>query len=142
MRGGLTPEQFLAGFPVKTRSIALALRELVKIQIPDVQEAVYSGWKLIGYRANRGRRSVYFAYIAPAVDGVTLGFEYGILISDPQQLLEGEGSQVRKIRFSAMEQIDPEKIAPLISQALEVATLTKQEKEQRYIEVADEMEGR
>lgn len=142
MRDGQTPEQFLAGFPVKTRSIAQAIRELVKNQVPDVQEAVYSGWKLIGYRAKIGPRSVYFAYIAPTADEVTLGFEYGILIRDPQRLLEGDGNQVRNIRFSTMEQVEPEKIAPLINQALEVAVLTRQEKGQRFLEVTIEREAR
>lgn len=142
MSSGQSPEHFLAGFPMESRSIAQALRELVKSQVPDVQEAVYSGWNLIGYRASLGRRNVYFAYIAPTADEVSLGFEYGILIRDPQQLLEGDGNQVRKIHFVSMDQINPEKIAPLISQALEVAALTKEEKSQRALELAAETETR
>jgi hypothetical protein len=129
-----TPEQFLAGFPLKIRSIAQALRELVRTQVPHAREAVYPGWRLIGYRADHGDRNVYFAYIAPTADHVSLGFEWGILLPDPLGILEGDGSQVRYARFRQLEEILPEPIAPLIIQALEIAALPKDQKQQRLLE--------
>jgi hypothetical protein len=129
-----TPEQFLAGFPLEIRSIAQALRELVRAQVPEATEAVYPGWRLIGYRADHRDRNVYFAYIAPTADHVSLGFEWGILVTDPQGVLEGDGSQVRYARFRQLEEIRPEPLAPLIIQALEIAALSKDQKQQRLLE--------
>ena len=129
-----TPEQFLTGFPLEMRSIAQALRELLRAQVPQAIEAVYPGWRLIGYRADQGRRNVYFAYIAPTADHVSLGFEWGILLPDPQGVLEGDGSQVRYARFRRLEEIRPASLAPLIGQALEIAALTKDQKQQRLLE--------
>ena len=119
---------------MEIRSIAQALRELVRAQVPHADEAVYVGWRLIGYRADHRRRNVYFAYIAPTADHVSLGFEYGILLSDPLGLLEGDGNQVRYLRYRQLDEIRPEIIAPLIREALAIAALPKEEKQQRFLE--------
>jgi hypothetical protein len=46
----LTPEAFLATYPAAVAALAETLRQLVKASVPNVAEAVYPGWKLIGYR--------------------------------------------------------------------------------------------
>ena len=140
MSDKITPEQFLAGFSLEIRSIARALRELVRAQVPHAREAVYPGWRLIGYRADHGNRNVYFAYIAPTADHVSLGFEWGLLVADPQGMLEGDGSQVRYARFRQLEDIRPEPLAPLIIQALEIAALSKDQKQQQLLEHNAEMD--
>jgi hypothetical protein len=58
--GRPTPEQFLAAFPPAIQALAEQLRALVKRTIPNVDEAVYPGWRLIGYRMREARRSRYF----------------------------------------------------------------------------------
>jgi hypothetical protein len=135
-----TPEQFLAGFPLEIRSITQALRELVRAQVPHTREAVYPGWRLIGYRADHRDRNVYFAYIAPTADHVSLGFEWGILVPDPQGMLEGDGSQVRYARFRQLEDIRPAPLALLINQALEIAALPKDQKQQQLLDRDAEMD--
>ena len=45
-----TPEQFLAIFPAEVQALANKLRSLIKRTVPNVIEAVYPGWRLIGYR--------------------------------------------------------------------------------------------
>ena len=129
-----TPEQFLAGFPLEMRSISQALRELLRVQVPHAREAVYPGWRLIGYRADHGNRNVYFAYIAPTADHVSVGVEWGILLPDPQGVLVGNGSQVRYARFRRLEDIRPLPLASLIVQALEIAALSKAQKQNRLLE--------
>src|SRR5262245_10411474 len=95
--GRPTPEQFLAAFPPAIQVLAEQLLALVRRIIPNVDEAVYVGWHLIGYRVREGRRSRYFCFIAPFPDRVALGFEYGVLLTNDSGLLEGDGTQVRHV---------------------------------------------
>ena len=116
-----TPEQFLSGFSPAIQEHANQLRQLIKQTIPNLVEAVYPGWRLIGYREIDGRRSRYFCYIAPLADRVQLGFEYGVHLSDPAGLLEGRGSQVRYVTVRSADDIRPAEIAGLIGEAALVA---------------------
>ena len=44
-----TPEQFLTIFPPEIRMLADKLRALVTRTVTELDEAVYMGWRLIGY---------------------------------------------------------------------------------------------
>jgi hypothetical protein len=52
-----TPEEFLSTFPPEIQALAHELRSLVKETVPNVNESVYTGWKLIGYRVKKGKRA-------------------------------------------------------------------------------------
>jgi hypothetical protein len=120
-----TPEQFLAAFPLEIRALADQLRALVTQTISDVDEAVYPGWRLIGYRVRQGRRSRYFCFIAPFEDRVTLGFEYGVLLTNDSGLLEGTGTQVRYVTIRQPEDIRGQELPTLIAEAAMVAATIK-----------------
>ena len=109
-----TPEEFLSTFPPEIQVLANELRSLVKETTPNVKEAVYTGWKLIGYRVKEGRRDAYFCFIAPFPNRVMLGFEYGIQLFDPNLRLEGEGTQVRYLTVREKEDIDTESFRVLL----------------------------
>ena len=70
-----------------------------------MDEAVYTGWHLIGYRVREGRRSRYFCFVAPFEDRIGLGFEYGVLLTNDAGLLEGGGTQVRYVTIHRVEDI-------------------------------------
>src|SRR5262245_53085107 len=120
-----SPEQFLAAFPTDIRALADQLRALIRRTVPNVDEAVYTGWRLIGYRVRDGRRSRYFCYIAPLEDRITLGFEYGVLLNNGAGLLEGTGTQVRYVTICQPEDIREQELAALIAEAATVATTIK-----------------
>jgi hypothetical protein len=120
-----SPEQFLATFPTDIRALADQLRALVTRTIAEVDEAVYTGWRLIGYRVRQGRRSHYFCFIAPFEDRVTLGFEYGVLLNNDAGLLEGTGTQVRYVAIYEPEDIRERELAALIAEAAAVAATIK-----------------
>jgi hypothetical protein len=120
-----TPEQFLAVFPPAIQAIAARLRALVTQTIPNVDEAVYPGWRLIGYRRREGRRSRYFCFVAPFPDRVALGFEYGVLLTNDAGLLEGDGTQVRHVTIRRPEDIREQELAALIVEAAIVAATFK-----------------
>jgi len=116
-----TPEQFLAAFPPAIQALADQLRALIRRTIPNVDEAVYPGWRLIGYRVREGRRSRYFCFVAPFPDRVALGFEYGVLLANDSGLLEGSGTQVRHVTIRHVEDIREQDLVALIAEAAMVA---------------------
>jgi hypothetical protein len=126
----LPPEAFLAAFPGPIRVIAGDLRSLVRAAVPESIERVRPGWRLIGYDAPSGTRTAYFAYVAPEAQHIHLGFEHGVLMRDPDGLLQGAGitRQVRWLTFHPGDIVDGERIAPLVREALRVARLTRAER--------------
>jgi hypothetical protein len=122
-----TVEQFLAAFPAEIQAIAEQLRLLIKQTIPNTTEAVYPGWKLIGYREHEGRRnpdarrgSRYFCFVAPFDDRVMLGFEWGVLMAE-NPLLEGNGKQVRYVTLRDQADLRPRELSALVAEAAMVA---------------------
>jgi hypothetical protein len=120
-----TPKEFLSTFPPEIQELANELRSLVKETVPNVKEAVYTGWKLIGYRVKKGRGDAYFCFIAPFPNRVMLGFEYGIQLFDPGLRLEGDGTQVRYLTVREKEDIDRESFHAFIAEAAQIALQRK-----------------
>lgn len=123
-----TPDEFLSTFPPEIQKLANELRTLVKETIPNVKEAVYTGWKLIGYRVRKGKHEAYFCFIAPFENRIMLGFEYGIQLFDPTLRLEGEGTQVRYLTVREQEDIEPEVFRAFIAEAAQIALERKRSK--------------
>ena len=92
-------EALLAPYPTAIRDLADGLRGVVERAVPHAAERVRSGWRLIGYEVPDGRRSRYFAYVAPEMEHVHLGFEYGRWLSDPAELLHGAHLGLRRVRY-------------------------------------------
>jgi hypothetical protein len=121
--GGLTPDRFLASYPRQIREIANELRRLVVETVPNTTEAVYPGWRLIGYRQMDRPRGRYFCFVAPMSDHVRLGFEYGASLTDDHNLLEGDGKQVRYVTVRDLGSIALERLEALIAEAAMIANI-------------------
>jgi len=121
-------EEFLAPYPTEIQDLAAELRRIIGETISSLQEKVYPGWQLIGYRQGIGRKSRYFAFLAPFSDHIQLGFEWGILMVDPQKLLSGNGKQVRQMAFKTAEELNEQVIKTYLREACRIAHLTKDEK--------------
>ena len=128
MAAKLTPDEFLSTFPPEIQKLANELRALVKETVPNVKEAVYTGWKLIGYRVRKGKQDAYFCFIAPFENRIMLGFEYGIQLFDPTLRLEGEGTQVRYLTVREQEDIEPEVFRAFIAESAQIALERKRSK--------------
>ena len=100
--------------------------------MPDAIERVRTGWRLIGYDVPSGKRSRYFPFVAPELEHVHLGFEYGVWMTDPDRLLRGAHLNLRKVRFVTYEPGDsiPESI--LVEYAREAAGLATMSREERF----------
>lgn len=95
----IPPDLFLSAYAPDIRGIADDLRSVVRSAVPEAIERVRTGWRLIGYDVPVGRRTRYFAFVAPEPEHVHLGFEYGIWMTDPDELLLGAHLDLRKVRF-------------------------------------------
>ena len=124
-------ELFLEGYPPGIRSAAERLCDVVRLAVPDAVERVRLGWRLIGYDVPVGRRTRYFAFVAPETEHVHLGFEYGIWMADPGNLLRGAHLGLRKVRFVTYEPGDPIPEPALVRhtrQAARLAAMSRQER--------------
>lgn len=122
------PEELLAGYPDEIVDLAERLRQVVHEAVPDAIERVRPGWRLIGYDApmpGKGR-SRYFAYVAPELEHVHLGFEYGIWMSDPDRILHGAQLALRQVRYLTYrpgDAIPVERLLPYVREAADIAAL-------------------
>jgi hypothetical protein len=119
----IPPELFLDGFPPGIRRAAGRLCEVVLAAVPDAIERVRIGWRLIGYDVPIGKRSRYFAFVAPEQEHVHLGFEYGVWMTDPDQLLRGSELNLKRVRFTTYRPGDPIPTAALVRYTREAARL-------------------
>ena len=114
-KDSVKPEDILAGHTAEVKALAQSLRKLIKKIIPEATEKAYPGWHGIGYRHPE---SGYFCAIFPLRDGVKLGFERGVLLPDPDNLLEGTGSQVRYVSIGSRGDLREESIKKLLHAAM------------------------
>jgi hypothetical protein len=130
------PEALLEGYPAPMRDIAERLRTVVRRAAPDAIEAVRPGWRLIGYDAPAGRRTAYFAYVAPEPGHVHLGFEHGVLMDDPAGILLGRGvtRRVRWLTFLPGDPFDRPMLEGLVREAVRIALLTRSERLARTLD--------
>jgi len=133
----IPPAALLESFPEPMREIAERLRSVVRRAVPDAVEAVRPGWRLIGYDVPAGRRTAYFAYVAPEDGHVHLGFEQGVLMDDPAGVLLGSGvtRQVRWLTFRPGDALDPPLLDALVREAARVALLTRAERFARLVDL-------
>jgi hypothetical protein len=127
----IPPELLLDGYPPGIQAAAETLRAVVRAAVPDAIERVRTGWRLIGYDVPIGKRTRHFAFVAPEVEHVHLGFEYGVWMSDPDNLLRGAHLNLRKVRYLTYRPGDPipeSALAEYTRQAAELAAMWRGER--------------
>jgi len=120
------PDLFLSGYTPEIVDLADRLRGVVREAVPEAIERVRSGWRLIGYDIPVGRRTRFFAFVAPEPAHVHLGFEYGIWMSDPYGILRGAHLDLKKVRYVTYEpgdEIPADVLVRFTQEAAELATL-------------------
>ena len=125
------PEALLAGCSPAMAAVAEGLRDVVLRVIPESIERVRPRWQLLGYDVPLGgRRTRFYAWVWPQVEHVHLGFEYGAFMIDPDRVFEGAGvtKRVRWLTFLPSDAIDADRLAPLLRDAVRVATMSRGER--------------
>jgi hypothetical protein len=134
---GLPPEAFLSGYPDEIRALAEILRGVVRRAAPHAIERVRPGWRLIGYDLPVGRRTAYFAFVAPEPIHVHLGFEHGIFMADPERRLEGAHLHLKKVRFATFRPGDVIPEAAMVDLTREAARLAAMTPQERFARTLD-----
>jgi hypothetical protein len=93
-------DETLKGFDPTVRKIALGARALVIDALPEVFEVVWVNQKNAGYGTGPKKKTEHFAWIMPAKEHVSIGFNYGAELPDPTGLLEGTGLLFRHVKLS------------------------------------------
>lgn len=100
MNDELPVDALLADFPPEIRATAHELRRIVTTAVGDAVEHIVPGWRLIRYTIPVGRgRTRMFASIGPELVHVHLFLECGVLVPDPDRLLEGAHLHLKRVRF-------------------------------------------
>lgn len=94
--------ELLAGCDPEVRRVAEATRKYIMRAVPQAIEKLRGGWGLIGYNA-----PAYFAFIDVSRGHVRIGFEWGVLLPDPEHLLQGSGTQVRYVQIESARDLRP-----------------------------------
>ena len=95
-----TTHEFLTERHPEACERALWVRDAVLAAEPNLSERVYGGWDGIGFRHPEAG---YICAIYPRESEVRLLFEHGTRLDDPEELLEGEGTQTRCVTVNAVD---------------------------------------
>ena len=106
------------------KQLATALRKLISEVYPKVVEVPWPRQKVIGYGVGPKKLTEHFCYIAPYGEHVNLGFNYGLVLPDPDQLLEGTGKKFRHIKILKLEDVKHPGLKKLLQAAVKERELT------------------
>ena len=130
LRESMPPEALIEPYPPPIRALAETLRTLVRRAAPEALERVRPGWRLIGYDLPVGRRTAFFAFVWPEPEHAHLGFKHGVLMDDPDHLLQGRGitKEARWLTFGPGDMVDEALVLGLVREGARVATLSRAER--------------
>ncbi|TAK02180.1 MAG: DUF1801 domain-containing protein [Chloroflexota bacterium] len=138
----IPPEALLADAAPPMREVAEWLRGVVRRALPGSTERVRTGWRIIGIDVPVRRRLQYVAWIMVEGEHVHLGFPHGILLGDPEHLLEGVGitKRARWVTLTREDELPEPVLAGLLHEAVRVSSLPAGE--QTLLRIAhEEAEG-
>lgn len=104
-------EAWFTALPPKQQIIATSLRKAILKMSPNFSEDIK--WKMPNYSLNR-----LVCYLQKSKTHVTIGFQQGAHLNDPNGSLQGAGKDMRHIKIAMADEIDFEKIIPLIQAAI------------------------
>lgn len=132
----IPPEALLAPYSPRHQKTANALRSLVKRAVPTAIERVRPGWGLIGYDVPVGRRTRFFAWVWLQPEHVHLGFQNGVLMDDPNAVLQGLGvtKQVRWLTLDSIDEIREAEFMELVREAARIGAMSRSERIARRID--------
>ena len=116
----ITIEEFLDGLSPDSRTIVLALRDVVKRLLPHIKETML--WGALSYHRPDmgGRIKGAVCMITAKHHDVRLEFIHGVRLADPHRLLLGDLKSKRTISIHSVEEANRTSIAALIRAAARV----------------------
>ena len=112
-----TVTEFLAHYPPPIQKLAEELQALIAASVPAATASVNLGWRSISFRHPKAG---YFCGLFPKPDCVLMLFEFGVLLPDPEHLLEGDGRQVRYVTVWPATPLPAAALGTFIAAALDL----------------------
>lgn len=107
----LGANEWFESAPEDQRAILVDLRAMVLAVGGDVVESIK--WSRPCYANSHG----LFCYLHRSKNHVTLGFQQGASLDDPNALLEGEGKDMRHIKIAPADDLNVRQLKSLLKQA-------------------------
>lgn len=126
--------KFLKPFDKEVQEIALKLREFVLDIFPNTNELIYDNYNAlaIGYSLSDKQKEM-FCHIAVYSKHVNIGFDRGVDLDDPNQILKGTGNRIRHITVESFKTFQKSYVKTLLKQAHKLALDTTDKKIQTTI---------
>ena len=113
-----TFEDTIARSNPQTKKLANALRKLISEVYPKVVEVPWPRQQITGYGVGPKKMTEHFCYIAPYGTHVNLGFNYGLVLPDPEHLLEGAGKKFRHVKIQTLKDVEQSGLRKLLQAAI------------------------
>ena len=98
--------------------IARAVRAKFRKIYPDVDETIWVKQKTSGYGIGPKKMSQHFGWIVISKKHVSMGFNFGSSLSDPDHLLEGTGKNMRHIKIRQLSDLNNKAIDEMVIAAV------------------------
>jgi len=108
-------EGYLAAFQPPIGEMAGRLIAALRRLRPDLVPQVRLGWGSVNFRHPKAG---FVCAVFPMADHVSLVFEHGRLLSNAGGLLQGDGKQVRFIRFQPGQAVPEDELGLLLAEAV------------------------
>lgn len=110
-------EDFLSQYNEQVSSDAQKLRKLLLATLPNITEQFDAPARMIAYCYGQ-KYSELICVIIPSKKGLKLGFNNGVELPDPTQLLKGSGKISRYVEILSEQQINSAELKNLLQSAL------------------------
>ena|ERR1051325_3219118 len=110
---------YLRAYDRTVADLALALREIVLEEAPDAVERVYQTYTVAIWFGYSAKMKDSYCFITTSTRHVNLGFNFGASLADPNKVLEGEGKQMRHIKFKSERDLERPFVRRYIRAAME-----------------------
>jgi hypothetical protein len=97
---------YLRAYDRTVADMALGLREMILEEAGDAVERVYQTYTVAIWFGFTRKMKDSYCFITTSSDHVNLGFNFGATLPDPNHVLEGEGKQIRHIKFRSLRDLE------------------------------------
>ena len=111
-------EDILAMASPSLKRLCESLRRVITSLDRDYVEVVWPRQKIASFGVGPKKMTEHYAYIALHSSHVNLGFYHGASLSDPHDMLEGTGKELRHIKLRDVSAANKRAISDLLREAM------------------------
>jgi hypothetical protein len=112
-------DTFFSQYDESVFTNALKIREILFANLPDIIEQIDTHAKMVAYCYGQ-KYSELICVIIPSKKALKLGFNRGVELPDPDNLLEGTGKISRYVQIKSSELITSSSLKKILESALTI----------------------